>query len=147
MYRIVLTVIIAFITIDTFAQQLPVGTWGIVNKYDAAGNRIKRVYFYNNGVDPYPGKIAEKLASGEVVQVVEIEALYPNPTTGKFTVAFSKALQDAAVTVMDLQGKKMLQFKTSGHKTDFDLSGVAAGVYFIRIENEGQVITKKVIKQ
>ena len=38
------------------AQQLPIGYCGIVNVYDNAGNRIRRVYFCNNGIDPYPAK-------------------------------------------------------------------------------------------
>jgi len=36
---------------------------------------------------------------------------------------------------------------TKGNKVDFDLSKYAAGVYYIKIEEKGKTITKKVVKQ
>ena len=33
-----------------------------------------------------------------------VESISPNPTTGRFTVYFSKALQHAGVTISNLQG-------------------------------------------
>lgn len=136
------------------AQQLPIGHCGIVNVYDNAGNRIRRVYFCNNGIDPYPAKgstiqppsenVTEK---NETMEVQEADALYPNPTTGKFYVTFSKPLVNAAISITDNNGKILIRFNGNGNRTAFDLSPYPAGVYYIRIEQDGRVITKKVIKQ
>lgn len=145
------------IATDLAAQQLPLGTCGIVNVYDATGNRTRRVYFCNNGIDPYPLRTQEQPAEiiteaakpdlKETKEYQPVDALYPNPTTGKFFVTFSKNLANATVSILDNNGKMLAQFRGNGYKVDFDLSPYAAGMYYVRIEEEGKVITKKVIKQ
>ena len=135
---------------------LPLGTCGIVNVYDAAGNRTKRVYFCNNGVDPYPQKNQQAGGTNDPEIITDendtkefqsVDALYPNPTTGKFYVTFSKYLTNASVSITDNSGKTLAKFTANGYKVDFDLSPYAAGMYYVRIEESGAVITKKVIKQ
>ena len=108
------------------------------------GNRTKRMYYCNNG-GPYPTKIQQE--KGESIEFQYVDALYPNPTTGRFTVTFSKALKDASVIITDVNGKVVIKSKANGYTVHFDLSSVAAGVYFVRIDDAGNVITKKVVKQ
>lgn len=128
-----------------FAQQLPIGVCGIVHTYDAAGNRLKQVYFCNNGTDPYP---TGRKATAEVTHEIEyVDALYPNPTTGKFVVTFSKTLNNATVFILDVNGKSISSFKASGNTVNFDLSRYPSGVYFVRIDDAGKSIVKKVVKQ
>lgn len=146
MKKTVLLVFAIIIGLVSYAQQLPLGSCGIVCTYDASGNRLRRVYFCNNGVDPYPVRQKQE----EVIALKEfllVEALYPNPTTGKFYVMFSRELKNAKVTLTDIHGKVIQQFFGSGHKLNFDLYGVANGVYMVRIEDNDLVVTKKVIKQ
>jgi hypothetical protein len=139
----------------TFAQQIPVGSCGIVNVYDAAGNRTKRTYFCNNGIDPYPQRPAVQNTNAEATnfsaestqEFQEVDALYPNPTTGRFSVTFSKPLDNATIQVLNTEGRIIKQIKLKGNKADFDLSANAGGVYYVRIEQDGKVITKKVVKQ
>ena len=86
----------------------------------------------------------------EIVETIEfqyIDALYPNPTTGKFSITFSKELKNAKVFITDINGKVISSFKANGYKINFDLSAVASGVYFVRIDDAGNVISKKVVKQ
>lgn len=154
MKKILILFAVLFFTVDAFAQRLLIGECGIVNVYDAAGNRTKRQYFCNNGIDPYPegrqstGKGMETIVEkNETPAFQYVDALYPNPTTGKFYVTFSKNLSNASISITDNNGKTLAQFKASGYKVDFDLSPYAAGMYYVRIEEEGKVITKKVIKQ
>lgn len=142
---ILLLITVCFLDLLAFAQQLPPNTCGIVNVYDAAGNRTKRVYFCNNGVDPYPNKTIKEPGVTEEFQV--IDALYPNPTTGRFSVTFSKALNNALVFITDANGKIISRFNANGYKVDFDLSQFSAGVYFVRLEDAGNIIVKKVVKQ
>ena len=156
MKKILTIIIFLFFIADAFAQQLPLGTCGIVNVYDAAGNRTMRVYFCNNGLDPYPMRNQQPTENDKGISVIKetetkefqyVDALYPNPTTGKFFVTFSKNLSNASISITDNNGKALAQFKASGNKVDFDLSPYAAGVYYVRIEEGGKIITKKVIKQ
>jgi Secretion system C-terminal sorting domain len=142
---ILLFIIIIVSSFETYSQQLPLGNCGIVCTYDAAGNRLRRLYFCNNG-QPYPTKTVKQDVNA-TQEFVQVDALYPNPTTGKFFVTFSKKLKDAKVYLTDMNGKIIQQFIGSGYRLDFDLSNVAGGVYTVRIEDNGLVITKKVVKK
>lgn len=144
--KLLITAVVIISCITVFSQQLPLGTCGIVCTYDAAGNRLRRVYFCNNGVDQYPTKIVKQDVN-TTNEVQQVDALYPNPTSGKFFITFSKKLQKAKVLLTDANGKVLQQFIGDGYQLTFDLYGRANGVYFIRIEDNGLVITKKVIKQ
>ncbi|HEV8084480.1 MAG TPA: T9SS type A sorting domain-containing protein [Chitinophagaceae bacterium] len=143
--KFILCAIILLFTFSGFAQQLPLNTCGIVHTYDASGNRLKRVYFCNNGIDPYPTRVSQTTSITEEVQL--IDALYPNPTTGKFSVTFSKPLKNAEVFITDVSGKVVQHFKAGGNKVDFNLSSEAAGTYFMKINDAGNIIMKKVVKQ
>jgi len=127
-----------------YAQQLPVGSCGIVYTYDNAGNRLKQVYFCNNGIDPYPSR---KAVGNTTQEVQYVDALYPNPTTGKFFITFSKALSNATVSILDINGKTIARFRASGNTVEFDLSSYAQGVYFVRIDDSDNTILKKVVKE
>jgi hypothetical protein len=130
-----------------YAQQIPVGSCGIVHVYDAAGNRTKRVYFCNNGSDPYPQRAVFQTQEVVTTEFQEVDALYPNPTTGSFSVTFSKKLNNSKIYILNSDGKVLERVNASGNQVNFDLSGRAAGVYYVRIEEKGKVITKKVVKQ
>ncbi|NII25716.1 T9SS type A sorting domain-containing protein [Pseudoflavitalea sp. X16] len=144
--KFIVSLILTLAGIYAFSQQLPANACGIVNTYDAAGNRLKRVYFCNNGIDPYPTRAAQQ-TTNVTEEIQSIDALYPNPTTGRFFVTFSKALSNAVVSLTDVNGKTIRQFKASGYRVDFDLSAFAAGVYFVLINDAGNIISKKVVKQ
>ncbi len=151
-YKTILTIIISLFSLSICAQQIPVGSCGIVNIYDATGNRTKRTYFCNNGINPYPQRpAAQQVATAELVKDItefqEVDALYPNPTTGRFSVTFSKALDRATIHILDEAGKIIVRVNAKGYKVDVDLSSKAAGIYFVQIEDNGKVITKKVVKQ
>ncbi|MBO9563067.1 MAG: T9SS type A sorting domain-containing protein [Niastella sp.] len=131
--------------LSAFAQQIPVGSCGIVNVYDAAGNRTKRTYFCNNGVDPYPQRAI--VQATETAEFQEVDALFPNPTTGRFFITFSKSLENAVVAILDANGRVVSQTRTAGNRIELDLSARPAGIYYVRIIENGRHIVKKVIKQ
>jgi len=122
----------------TNAQTIPVGYCGIQYSYDAAGNRTEREYVCNNGF----AAITNSAAAAEFA-----DKLAPNPTTGKFSVIFSKALQNADITIADATGRTVMQMKGKGNKIDFDISPLAAGVYFLRVTDENRMFEKKIVKQ
>lgn len=143
---LLLSIVTTVVALTGFSQQLPVGTCGIVNVYDAAGNRTKRTYFCNNG-GAYPTKVVKPNEVKEAVEFQPVDALYPNPTTGKFAITFSTKLEGADVLLKDVNGKVVQQVKGNGYQLYFDLSGLAAGVYFVWIKDGENIITKKVVKQ
>lgn len=73
--------------------------------------------------------------------------LYPNPSNGLITLSYNgnKSLQQAVV--MDVNGKliKRVDLTTFQDNHNFDLSALAIGMYFIQIEIEDTVVTKKIL--
>lgn len=144
MRKILVLVLITFcLQSRSFSQQLPLNTCGIVYIYDAAGNRTKRTYFCNNG-GTYPTQI--KAANALSMEYQPVDALFPNPTTDKCFITFSKPLQNASVRILDEQGRVVYTKKASGNTIMLDLSNVAAGVYYVQIQEGQNVIVKKVVK-
>lgn len=156
--QIILSALTILSALQGIAQEIPLNSCGIVYIHDAAGNRTRRLYYCNIG-GPYPtgmnidttgfaGK-ANVFTKEEIknMEFQEVNALYPNPTSGRFSVTFSKSVSNASITITDVNGKAVQTVKATGNKVDFDLSAFAAGIYFVRIEENGKLITKKVIKQ
>jgi type IX secretion system substrate protein len=65
--------------------------------------------------------------------------LFPNPTTGSFTV---QAKQQGTVTVLDIAGRTIATGKLN---EEINLQGEAGGLYFIRAEVGGIVQTYKLV--
>lgn len=152
--RLILSLLVLFVAFTGLAQQIPLGSCGIVYIHDAGGNRTRRVYFCNNGVDPYPTfapytKDEAPFTKEEMknMEFQPVDALYPNPTSGIFYITFSKSLSNASISLIDFNGKIVQQYKASGIKLTCNLSALAAGIYFVKIEGNGKIITKKVIKE
>ena len=77
-------------------------------------------------------------------------SVYPNPTTGKFTLELNTELNDveATVRIYGLLGDEVLQENLAGsRKTEFSLSERPNGVFIIRVMMGGKMGTAKIIKQ
>ena len=73
------------------------------------------------------------------MSVQAVEALsakvYPNPNSGKFVIELDEAIQNAQLSIINLQGKLLYQrpiINSSKEEIDLNLS---PGVYFIRLES------------
>ena len=78
----------------------------------------------------------------KVEEVVEPKAnvLYPNPTTGSFTIELA---EESNVSVYNLLGQHMMSLDKASGTQQLHLE--EAGVYFVRISNENGVEVKKVV--
>lgn len=74
--------------------------------------------------------------------------VYPNPTNGMFEVEFGSVLDgNSTIAIKDITGKTLLNFKGTdivSNKLSVDLSNVAAGVYMVQVQSNGNVANKKV---
>ncbi len=78
----------------------------------------------------------------EEVTEPKATALYPNPTSGQFTL---ELLEESHVTVYNMLGQQALQLdKVSGTQL-IDLGNTPKGLYFIQIQNGSQTEVKKLI--
>ncbi|MCL2511642.1 MAG: C10 family peptidase [Bacteroidales bacterium] len=69
--------------------------------------------------------------------------VYPNPTSGELIIENGE-LKIENVDIYDVMGKKIIfNFQLS----TFNLTHLPNGIYFIRIQTEDKVITKKVVKR
>lgn len=73
----------------------------------------------------------------------------PNPSTGHFRIKVAGTDgQDAAVTIMDITGKTLVQraIPASGNgQEQFDLSGYPKGVYLLRMKTDTASVVKKLV--
>lgn len=75
--------------------------------------------------------------------------IYPNPTYSKFIVYNTQFLSIDKIEILDLYGKVIKVEKLqneSNEKINIDISSLTAGVYFVRLISNNQVIAKKIIK-
>ncbi|RYU95276.1 T9SS type A sorting domain-containing protein [Emticicia agri] len=69
--------------------------------------------------------------------------IYPNPTQGVLTI---EAASFSDIQLFQLDGKQVLNTKTTNATTTLDISSLQQGIYLLRIFNEKGVFTKKIVK-
>ncbi len=155
MKKIIFTLSLFIVSqMGTKAQGLQPGECGIMFTYDATGSLTQRQFFCNNtgaviyqasknGATP-ADSTATNNNQGEIIKV---NALLPNPTSGKFTVRLAMPLKNENVFLMDGNGKVIQNSKKSGSELNFDISSFSSGIYFVKIESNGKMISLKVVKQ
>ncbi|MFZ4520419.1 MAG: PKD domain-containing protein [Bacteroidales bacterium] len=96
------------------------------------------------------GMIVESTGSQVVADKPSFK-VYPNPTTGTFTLELNGVAESSKVSVeiYGILGDKILKKEMNGFKQQlFDLSGRVHGVYLIRVMNNGSEMgMTKIIKQ
>jgi hypothetical protein len=74
-------------------------------------------------------------------------SLYPNPTTGRATIDLEEIMQDIKATLTNSLGQVILTDNyTATNFINLDINA-PKGVYFLNLEVDGEVITKKIIKK
>ena len=75
--------------------------------------------------------------------------IYPNPTTGNFTLAQKgdKLYGNVKVEVFSMRGEKVMTETIIGEQMhDFRFSDMATGLYFVKVVADGYVETMKLVK-
>ena len=72
-------------------------------------------------------------------------SIFPNPSSGKFTIDLSQNLEHASVVINTVLGKKIFERKNLSLTNNLDLSKLSKGVYFFSFIKENTKIIKKVI--
>lgn len=77
--------------------------------------------------------------------------LFPNPATdGRFNISLDakQAMKEVSITISDITGRQVLsrQYQNPGKSffEEINLSGVAPGMYFVRIAADGEVVSRRV---
>ncbi|MFT4780377.1 MAG: endonuclease I [Psychroserpens sp.] len=71
--------------------------------------------------------------------------MYPNPANGNEVTIISN--QELAAEVYDILGKRVKVQNITANQKKLNVSGLAKGIYIVRLSSENGIITKKLIKQ
>jgi hypothetical protein len=74
-------------------------------------------------------------------QVSESISFYPNPTSG---ILYIESDRDFRTSIITLTGNVLMH---GMNQKEIDLTDYQPGLYILKIETDGKVITEKVIKQ
>ena len=62
--------------------------------------------------------------------------IYPNLTSGQFTVSINKSLNQVSASIYDLIGKQVGQLNNLSNQVEIDLFYLIEGLYLIRLTAE-----------
>ena len=71
--------------------------------------------------------------------------IYPNPVSDVMTIEFKSGIKPNSIVIYDLYGKKISSYE---QKSTVDLSGLAGGIYLVKISNvNGENLVRKIVKK
>lgn len=108
-------------------------------------NRL-RIHFLSNSAHQGDGwKLQYDITTDMTEHTIHFIGLYPNPATDRITIEGLQ--QEAAVSVLDLHGKSLLNAYVTKEYPYIDLSSLSSGIYFARIVSGSECLTLKFIKE
>lgn len=115
--------------------------WGIYRSLNDATNlRDEEVLFADFSIEE---TVSSSIASENIRSI----SVYPNPGPGLIQLAYQDIITDMQVTVYDLQGREVHSVRGNS-LTEINLEDLPEGSYFMKIEEEGNLIfSKKIIIQ
>jgi hypothetical protein len=72
--------------------------------------------------------------------------IYPNPTTGILQIE-QKYNNDLNIKIYDNLGRLVLQKQSNSSNSNLDISNLADGIYFIAIQVDNELISRKILKR
>ncbi len=76
-----------------------------------------------------------------------IVSIYPNPVKSNLTLNFNKTADLKKVSLFDLYGHIIFEKQTDEISLNLNLSKIASGMYYLRVQNDTSFIIKKIIKE
>jgi len=73
--------------------------------------------------------------------------VYPNPTEDEVIIESENFAPNSVVTILDLQGRQVQSSTLNTSKSVMNISNLAQGVYFVRIEDANRIGVQQLIKK
>jgi hypothetical protein len=103
--------------------------------------------YYSTTSSHYPVSVMFRITeNSNIIDMPTTSSLkvYPNPTTGELIIE-NNELTINKIEIIDLSGKTIKQFNQSTNKVN--VSDIANGVYFIKIETGKGIVIQKIVKE
>lgn len=145
--RILLTLTGMVLATVSFAQNPTVTYY-----YDDCGNRIERTMGFKK-VEENGRSLSTDDGKGWLAKVEDdfggaSVSLYPNPTNGKFSLAFSNEVPLSIQAVLCTAEGSVIESRQVKNPTEeFDLTERSAGIYVLRLTSGKETQTWKIIKK
>jgi Secretion system C-terminal sorting domain len=130
----------------------------VIYTYDAAGNRIQRKMILIDIMAPIDpdkpisqsglfrvgsGNASNALSSDDATPIGESDVsssivsmqVFPNPTTGIFTLQLSEGIKKSDIIIYDANGEKVLTKSCASTQESMDISQLPAGAYQITVSS------------
>lgn len=123
---------------------------GIIFSFNPATNTIIKTVNLSNSNGEYPyGNLIEIASPASIIdmQVSDEVTLYPNPSTGKFTLTFNNGIiENGFIEIYNTLGAKV-EKKDINHQSSIsiELPCLSKGIYFIKISDSKVIMTRKII--
>lgn len=110
-------------------------------RYDAGGNRVKKVLNHNCLMQRDMDDVQEQDAAVELT-------VYPNPTDGNFKIVIPKKIRHdkSGYKLYDMNGMLLLDDILRADVTEVDIGNCPSGVYLLRITNGEEEFSKIILK-
>jgi hypothetical protein len=72
---------------------------------------------------------------------------YPNPTSGKITIDVFNSKGKSDISILDTKGQKIREKKLHNGTSQFDVSDLPCGVYFVKVQDENGIKVERIIKK
>jgi len=124
-----------------------------LNAFNTETNIIFRIVFHSDqSVNKTGANVDNFIIDGTTLSSdtfeKELVSVYPNPSNGLFTVS-TKNMQVTSIDVYDVTGKNILNRNNlqSSNEIILDLTNASIGIYFMKINSETGIITKRILKK
>ncbi len=83
----------------------------------------------------------------ESVIITKNLRIYPNPSNDKITLSSTKINGNTLLTILNVNGEKIIELQLTDNETQSDISVLPRGVYFVRVQDEKMTEVTKLVKQ
>jgi hypothetical protein len=115
--------------------------------YDQAVNDVRRVRNWYN-TNTTPSCVQFGVGIGEPVSSISGMSLFPNPASTLLTIDYKAESRNAQYQLLDLTGRVLANGAImNGGQTTISVEDLPAGIYLVRIVDNGHFTARKFIRQ
>jgi len=105
--------------------------------------------FFENDTLNYPNTTInycdqEAIGVNEIQNKKDLIHIFPNPAIDNITI---ETHQKSTMEILNIQGQTIIQQPIQQGKTNIDISGLAKGVYILRLNNNDKTAVTKIVKE